>query len=175
MRMRLSLVDRKLRNNFPRYLCQVSLAAGVLAAALGFDSFVAGGALNRAVIVAAVASTAFILFITPHSKGSRPRRVIGGPLIGLAVPGALALLAPGLVDVIVSSHPLLFILYAALIVGVTMFLMAATGTEHPPGAGVALGVVAHGFSWQLALFVAGGVAIMVCLHWLLRNELKDLD
>ena len=63
---------------------------------------------------------------------------------------------------------------AALGVGLTMFLMAATNTEHPPPAGTALAIVAHGFAWDLVAFVALAVLIMVGVHRALRGKLVDL-
>ena len=74
----------------------------------------------------------------------------------------------------VTSAPVIFSLYAALGVGLTMFLMAMTNTEHPPAAGTALAIVAHGFEWDLILFVALAVFIMVAVHRLLRRHLLDL-
>jgi len=62
----------------------------------------------------------------------------------------------------------------ALGVGLTMFWMAMTNTEHPPAAGTALAIVAHGFEWELVLFVAGAVLFMVGVHRLLRRHLLDL-
>ena len=38
----------------------------------------------------------------------------------------------------ITAAPVIFSVYAALGVGLTMFLMAATNTEHPPAAGTAL-------------------------------------
>jgi hypothetical protein len=55
-----------------------------------------------------------------------------------------------------------------------MFLMAATDTEHPPAAGTALALVGHGFSWDLLIFVATAVLIMVSIHQFLRRHLTDL-
>ena len=55
-----------------------------------------------------------------------------------------------------------------------MFLMAATNTEHPPAAGTALAIVAHGFEWELIAFIALAVLIMVGVHQALRRWLTDL-
>jgi CBS domain-containing membrane protein len=52
--------------------------------------------------------------------------------------------------------------------------MAMTNTEHPPAAGTALAIVAHGFEWELVLFVAGAVLFMLAVHRLLRRHLLDL-
>lgn len=50
------------------------------------------------------------------------------------------------------------------------------GHEHraPSGGGQALGIVAHGFSWDLALVLAASVGVLVGIHFVLRPWLRDL-
>ena len=75
---------------------------------------------------------------------------------------------------ILEANPLIFDIEAAIAVGLGIFLMAATDTEHAPAAGTALGMVAHDFSWGLVLFVVGGVVGLSMIHMLLRRRLRDL-
>ena len=42
-------------------------------------------AVIRAAIVAAIASTAFIIFVIPHSEAASPRKVVGGHLTAVIV------------------------------------------------------------------------------------------
>ena len=135
-----------------------------------------GAAVPQAVLVAAIASTAFVLFISPRRDNARPRRVIGGHAIALTIGGALAAFTgtPWGQD-LVSDVPMLFAVYAAGGVGLSMLAMAATDTEHGPAAGTALGVVAHSFSWALIGFVAASVLVLAAVHGLLRSRLEDLD
>ena len=149
--MRLTLIDPKIRRPWRRYIVQVSLATGTLSLALVIEQAIAGGVEARAVIVAAIASTAFVLFISPESASARTSHAVGGHAWAVAVGSLLA-----------------------LGVGLTMFWMAMTNTEHPPAAGTALAIVAHGFEWELVLFVAGAVLFMVAVHRLLRRHLLDL-
>ena len=61
----------------------------------------------QAAIVVAVASTAFIVFVAPHSNAASPRRVVGGHIVSVIV-GAFfsaAFLAPELGD-LVSTSPI---------------------------------------------------------------------
>ena len=168
------LIDPKISRNLKRYVLQVSIATAALLATLLAEQVLSGGAAARAVVVAAIASTAFILFISPLSLSATPRHAIGGHLIALAVATPLALLADPDVVGWVDATPFLFAVYAAVGVGASMFLMAATNTEHPPAAGTALALVAHGFSWELVLFVVTAVLIMVAVHQVLRDRLSDL-
>lgn len=75
---------------------------------------------------------------------------------------------------LLETMPLVFDIEAAMAVGLGIFLMAATDTEHAPAAGTALGMVAHDFSWGLVLFVVGGVTGLSMLHLLLRPRLRNL-
>ncbi len=83
-------------------------------------------------IITAIASSAFIIFMTPHSSMARPRRVVGGHfvgvLIGLAFAGMLDLIGESLTTTVVID------VFAAVAVGLSMLSMAATDTEHPAAA-----------------------------------------
>jgi CBS-domain-containing membrane protein len=74
----------------------------------------------------------------------------------------------------ITEIPAVFAFYAALGVGLSMFLMAATNTEHPPAAGTALAIVAHGFDWGLMLFIGTAVLILILIQRALRSRLIDL-
>ena len=129
----------------------------------------------RAVLVASVASTAFILFISPHADSAVPRRVGGGHGSPSSWPTPFAFFAG---DVsggeFLAGLSLLFGVYAAGAVGLAMLAMTATNTEHPPAAGTALAIVANGFDWTLVVFIAVAVASLALAHRLLRGRMRDL-
>ncbi|MHA1860605.1 MAG: HPP family protein, partial [Candidatus Asgardarchaeia archaeon] len=94
--------------------------------------------MEHAVIIASIGATSFIVFAMPKSITARPRNVIGGHMVGL-ISGSLFSLIP--------SHSFLFsITLYSFAVGLSIFMMVVTDTEHPPAAGTALGVVVKGFS-----------------------------
>ena len=76
------LTDKKFRRYWKSYLLQCALCMVALLAILLVVDVVL-----RAAIVVAIASTAFIVFIAPHSQGSSPRRVIGGHVVAVVVWG----------------------------------------------------------------------------------------
>ena len=133
------IIDPKLKRDLWGYVWQVGLAIAALFMVLALEQLLAGTAVARAVLVAAIASTAFILFITPNSASAQPRNAIGGHMVGLA-----------------------------------MFVMAATDTEHPAAAGTALAVASTGLTWQLALFLATSVVALSLIHVALRSRLRNL-
>ena len=161
MRLPFRVIDPKLRGNLPRYIAQCLIATVALFIVLWVED-----ALASAVIIAAIGSTAFVLFITPHNDMATPRHVLGGHAIALAV-GALA-------SIYATDAAFLSALQGALAVGAALFLMAATNTEHGPAASTALGVVVLGFEWSLALLLASSIVALVILHQLLRPWLRNL-
>ena len=171
----LAVLDPKFRRNFRRYILQVSLATASLIAVLVAEQWLSGAVAARAVLVAAVASTAFILFISPHSDSAGPRHVLGGHAWALLVASPLAWAAgTGAGEEWITDVPTLFAIYAAVGVGISMFLMAATNTEHPPAAGTTLGVIGHSFDWDLIVFVATAVVMLSAMHQLLRSRMTNL-
>ena len=130
----LYLLDRRFLRRPPQYFVQAVLAALTLSALVAVED-----ALTNAATVTAIASSAFIIFMAPHSSMAGPRRVLGGHAIGLIV----GLPAFMLADEVLGGTILALDLVAAAGVGISMLVMAATDTEHPPAAGTVLGL-----SWQ---------------------------
>ena len=128
----LYLLDRRFLRRPHRYLVQATLAALTLGVLVAVED-----ALTNAATVTAIASSAFIVFMAPHSSMAGPRRVLGGHAIGLIIGLPAFLLA----DRVFGDTGLARDLTAAAAVGISMLVMAATDTEHPPAAGTVLGLV----------------------------------
>lgn len=171
MKLSVTIFDPKIKHRFGRYLFQCSLATFVLFLILTVE----GAHLSKTIVIAAIGSTAFVVFVTPHSTSATPRHVIGGHFVCLAIGSVFSILgstATG--EAILATTPILFDLEAALAVGLGIFFMAATDTEHAPAAGTALGIVAHNFSFGLVFFLAASVVLLSTIHVLLRSRLRDL-
>ena len=169
------LFDPKIKQNGWRYLGQVALATVSLFAIVFVEELVTGQIGGQAVIVAAIASTAFLLFIWPHSRPSRPRNVLGGHALALGVGVLFALFGDTEAGrETASGGAFYFAMFAAASVGLSMFLMAATNTEHPPAAGTALGVAGSPVTLDLLLFVLLGVPVLVAVYLVSRSRLINL-
>lgn len=156
------------------YFFQVGLATVSLMLALWAADLLTGDSVARVVLVAAIASTAFILFIGPRSPSATPRHSIGGHAVAVVSASAVYLVAEYLAGArLTGEFSLLFGFYAALAVGLAMLLMALTDTEHAPAAGTALAVVAHGVDWQLVVFLMTVVLTLAGVHALLKERLHD--
>lgn len=144
------------------YIVQSLLATITLLIVLLFISIE-----RHAVIIASIGASAFIVFAMPRSITAKPRNLIGGHLVGLLCGSLLTLISSQ------SSDFRSFLSYS-LAVGLSIFIMVATDTEHPPASGTALGIAIEGFSFGIAFTVVISAIILSIVHHLLRSFLKDL-
>jgi CBS-domain-containing membrane protein len=121
---------------------------------------------EEAVIVASIGATTFIIFAIPGSPTANPRHVIGGHLTYLVI-GSLCALIP-------TNRILISILICAFSVGLSMFAMILSGTEHAPAAGTALGIAINGFSFYVAVTMVVCVVVLSVPHRFFKGQLLDL-
>ncbi|WP_254762475.1 HPP family protein [Natrinema marinum] len=143
-----------------------TLYAGVLLAVPGALAWLTGEAL----LFPSLGPSAFLLATGPDGEATRPRRVIGGHLVGIAA-GLVAYhtIAPGLV--VTASAPMLagsqFRLVASgvLAVALTSGGMLATETGHPPACATTL-IVSLGLLPSLVdgALIAVAVVVLVVVH-----------
>ncbi len=169
-RKTIRIIDESFLKAPKSYIIQSLLAVVVLAVVLYFVE-----TLTHAAIVAALGSSAFIVFAMPQSNTARPRRLIGGHVVGL-LSGAFCYYAflTGPLGELVAGRELPILFVYALAVGLSIFLMVITNTEHPPAAGTAIGIVAHEWSWQTIVFVLVFAISLAIVRRLLRGYLRDL-
>ena len=164
------LIDRRFRRHWKSYLFQCAMCMLALLAILLVVDVVL-----RAAIVVAIASTAFIVFVLPHSQAANPRRIVGGHVVAVLVGSALSLIyiVPGMADLETTSR-IARDLTAVVTVGISILIMVVTDTEHPPAAGTALGLVVVGWTPSAVVFVLTGAVTLSAMHWFLRPYLKNL-
>ena len=143
----------ELKSHWKEYTLQSLLCVLVLFIAFMVLRF------EHAVIIASIGATAFIVFSMPDSVTAKPRNVVGGHLVGLAL---------GTVSTLVPQPDLI---YSAI---ATMFIMVVSDTEHPPAAGTALGIAISGYSFDAAIAVITGAVLMSVAHHFLKPYLKYL-
>jgi len=160
--MRRSYVRMKteFRRYWKHYVFQSFLATLTLALVLVFLR------LQNAVVVASIGATSFIIFAMPESITANPRNVIGGQLVGL-ISGSLCALIP-------QPAFIYSIIVYSLAVGISIFIMVVTDTEHPPASGTALGVAVTGFSWNVAVAVVTAVVVLSLVHHFFKSSIRDL-
>ncbi len=122
-----------------------------------------------------VASSAFTIFVIPESVAATPRKVIGGHLVaGLIGAGVSYILQiPGL-EIYASETRYIVDIAAALSVGIGIFFMVVTNTEHPPAAGTSLGLVIYGFDWTSVVFIISSAILLSLVRIVLRPRMINL-
>ena len=117
-------------------------------------------------MVASLGATAFIVFAMPKSITAKPRNIVGGYLIGILA-GTLITLVP---DTLFGLPSILY----SLAVGLSIFGMTITDTEHPPASGAALAVSAQGFSLEVVGIVLAGALTLALIHSRFNKYFKNL-
>ena len=122
--------------------------------------------LQNAVIIASLGASTFIVFAMPDSITAKPRNVIGGHLVGLFW---------GFVFSLIPHAAMIGCLVCySLAVGLSIFTMVVTDTEHPPAAGTALGVAITGMSPHVLIAVVLGIVLLSLIHRFFKPYLRDL-
>ena len=165
------LFDEKFKTRKGRYLLQCALATiSAMIALIVLD------AIANAAIIGALGASAFVVFTMPQRHVSDARFLIGGYLVGIVAGTLCHWLSQLLLLSRISGvdEPTSIVFFAALAVGLAIFLMVVTNTEHPPAAGLAMGLVLNEWSPQLILVVLLGIAYLAGMKRLLRRVLIDL-
>ncbi len=165
------LFDEKFKEHKTEYFLQCSLAMVSMAIAM-----VILDAVSNAAILGALGASSFVIFTMPHKRVSDARFLIGGYIVGIVV-GTLCywlsqLLVISQIEVISKSTGTVF--FASLAIGLAILLMVITDTEHPPAAGVAMGLVLGEWNLQAIGVVLVGVAYMAGMRKLLKPYMIDL-
>ena len=166
----MKVFDEKFRDNKARYFFQCILATlSVFVVLLILD------AMTDAAVIAALGASSFITFTMPEAQVSRPRFLIGGYLVGIAagyVCYHLSLMSVLAQIPIVHKFP--YVVFGALAVGLAILVMVVTDTEHPPAAGLALGLVLDEYNHRTVAVVLIGVVTLTLIKMALRPVLRDL-
>ena len=166
----MELLDRGFSRNKVRYILQCLLATISAMAVLSILDLMA-----NVVVIASLGASCFIAFCVPHRPASRPRFLIGGYIVGIAVGTACSWLShlawPGPLS---TLHAHSDVVFGGLAIGSAMFLMVITNTEHPPAASLALGLVLAEWRPETVLVAMVEIVMLCILKKLLKPVLIDL-
>ncbi len=163
-------IDPKFRRHYLRYLYQSLLVTVALACVLLFvDS------LASAAFAAGLGSSVVSIFVIPSGATSRLRSLIGGHIIALILGSLVSLiLFAEPIESIIESRSQFHAVAMALTVGFLILVMAITDTEHPPAAGIAIGMSSRIWSFEVFLAILGAVLVLALFKLVLRPQLRDL-
>ncbi len=157
--MALGFDMEKVRKHFLQYVIQCALSGAVAFVFLNFLNV-----LEHTGLVAALGATTFMTFTMPHRVSTRARYVVGGYVVGALVGVLCSYIFRSTLGG--YDNPALAVMGAAA-VAIAGLVMVTTNTEHPPAAGVALGLVLQPWTYPTVLFViASAVFLTVAKHFL---------
>tara|TARA_Y100000996_G_C22192383_1_gene507562 strand:+ start:80 stop:583 length:504 start_codon:yes stop_codon:yes gene_type:complete len=162
------LVNPHLKGNWGRYLAQSMLAVFAMLMVLLFIDSVADAAL-----VAGLASTVVTAFLHPKAPSGRLRAIVGGHACGLMVGSALALVFINY-ELIAFSIIYFDIIIMAAAVGGAILVMGLTDTEHPPAAGIALGMAGRPWELSIFLYILIAVLILALIRFVFYKVIKEI-
>ena len=164
------ILDQKFAENKFRYIAQCILTTlALLPILMILDIF------SSLTVIASFGASSFIAFTMPHAQVSRPRFMIGGYIMGIIAGTS----CHGLSKLIVYSNHIVLesnadIIFSALAVGLAIFLMVITDTEHPPAAGIALSLVMNEWNMLIVSVILLGILLISSLKALLKPSLINL-
>jgi CBS-domain-containing membrane protein len=167
----MNIFDEKFKTHKVKYVLQCALATcSVFVVLLLLDI------LHDTAIIAALGASSFIAFTMPGAQVSRPKFLIGGYLFGILAGTFCHYLSVWLplAQWHVAAQEFSDVLFGALSVGLAIFLMVITDTEHPPAAGLALGFVLNDWNHFTVMVVVVGIVSLSILKTLLKPVLMDL-
>jgi len=164
------ILDPTFKDNIPRYTLQCLLAMAIIFIVMLFDD-----AVLSMTIVASLGASTFIAIAMPHTNSASPRYLVGGYIVGASCGVLMNFIYSYLVSMniqILGHSP--HILSCAIAVGLAMFLMVITNSEHPPAAALSMGLVSQPNALVTAFIAVSSIIIISVIKTLLKKWLKNL-
>jgi CBS-domain-containing membrane protein len=126
----------------------------------------------------ALASSTYIVFVTPHAANAEPRRIISGYFVSLLIGSVMRVILLKVniqivhISDIHSSH--IFWTISAVTVGITILLMIMLHSEHPPAVGVSMVLVLHLENYAVLGVILLGAGLLALIGYMLKRWLIDL-
>lgn len=123
-----------------------------------------------------LASSIFILFALPDSRGAQPVVVLLSYLVALGVNLLLYMIFYyGAAQSSFISAEVFGYIGAAIAMGVSMFLLGILRLEHPPALGLSVGLFFEQWSLWSLLAIVGSIVLVVAVKMRLDKKLVPLN
>ncbi len=159
------------RARFRNNVMPAILAAGSISLIVAIFSFInfdiRYGIGASAILFSAFAASAFILFLTPKSNSAHLPKFIKSYIIGSVI-GYLGILTSTIV-------PMPLYVTTAVFIFITIILMVATHSEHPPGVAIAFAFILYRIDVYGILIVVLGVLILLLVRIVLERMVFVLE
>jgi CBS-domain-containing membrane protein len=163
------VLDPRFFGNWRQYVLQCLFVTATMVVILALlDS------VHETVLVAALGASSVVAFSAPSLRASRPRCLMGGYLVGVIVGCGMSLLVTATGGLVSLDEHSSRILLGAIAVGLAMFIMVVTNTEHPPAAAIAFGLILHEWDIVTVAVVMAGITSISIIKEFVRRHLIDL-
>jgi len=169
------IIDRKFSTHKRHYILQT-----LLAASFAFGVLLALGGYKHAEILGVIGftslgSSAFIAFGSYNVVTASTRSMIGGYFVSVST----GIICWKIAHMLGTADPAftfyyLYEVFAAVAVAISMLLMTIFDVEHPPAAGLALGMVVEDWSWHTLVIILVAVLILVIVRKILKPYMISL-
>lgn len=120
-------------------------------------------------------ASAFIVFTMPYSQVSRARLLISSYIIGIITAGICTYISHrGFLVHIAVMEKFSYSIFGALAVGLAIFIMVITNSEHPPAAGLALGLVLNEWDIRAIAVALIGIISLSLIKTVLKPYMQNL-
>ena len=162
--------DPTFRSRVSVFLIQAVLATITICLVLFFiDLF------YNAIVGAALGATCLGLFISPSGRISRIRSVVGGHSLAILFGSLISIFFYSSVgESIRDSIPHIHVVFLGITCGVLFLAMAISDTEHPPAAGMLLGLCEREIDSTIIISLVVALAALAMIKLVLRSKLVDL-
>ena len=130
--------------------------------------------LTETAIIAALGASTFIVFTMPSSYSSDPRRLFGGYIVGISIGLFFSMLMEFIQLFEESNYIYKYVIFGSISVGISIFIMTITNTEHAPAAGISLGLVINPYTLETIAFIIVAIIWLYFIKRLLQPYLIDL-
>jgi len=165
----LRLTDDAFRKNIGSYVFQCSLATLTV-----FIVLIVLDASLQTAIIDSLGASSFIVFTAPNAFSARTRSLLGGYAVGMTTGISCSLLAGVLGHEGTSDWSTIIIIMGSLAVGLSIFLMVITDTEHPPAAGLALAFILNSWNFTTVIVVFSAPILLFLMKTLFKKYIRDL-
>ena len=164
------IFDEKFLANKGRYFLQCGMAfLTILSILLVLNVF------EQTALIASLGASAFIVFAMPGSYSAKPRSIVGGYVFGISMCLIFnAMARSSYVTALPISAVLEYTFFSAVAVGFTILCMVIFNVEHPPAAGMALGLVLQSWEPGSLILVIAAIVMLALVRALLGGHLIDL-
>lgn len=126
-----------------------------------------------------LASSAYIVFGSPHIPSAQPHRILFGYLIAMVCGYFLQFLSNDTTHLnYFYANPTyqrhVFEVAAALSVGLSFILMLLLRCSHPPAAGLAVVMVLEISNFKAIAVISLGALLLVLIRWIFAKQLRPL-